>query len=192
MKSYFKQFFKRIKSHQREIEEEIEPELTILSCTENFDSKPLSSHVALVAHFDPDGMFDETFISYIKALKKSGYSVIVITTSRWIESEQIDMLLNYCSSLIHRQNIGLDFASWGAAINKYDLLSACKSIILTNDSVIGMVRPLNPIIEKFKDSDALFCGLTESNEISRHFQSYFLYIDSRAWENSKVYDFCQI
>ena len=45
------------------------------------------------------------------------------------------------------------------------------------------------MIKKLQTSNSNFCGLVESFEKERHFQSYFILIKSAAWENIKLYKF---
>ena len=80
-----------------------------------------------------------------------------------------------------RQNEGYDFAAWAHVARDLDVCRA-RCLCLVIDSVVG---PLNAerfsaLFARIRASDAHLVGLTESLQISRHLQSYFLVAKAEA------------
>lgn len=134
--------------------------------------------VALVAHFDPNGQFDETFLFYLEELRNNSFDIIVITTSDSLEQNSTGKCLKYAHSILRRSNIGLDFASWRCAIEYYNIINNYESLLLTNDSIIGPLFPLKKYLDTFSKKKHTICGLTDSFEKHHHIQSYFLYFNN--------------
>ncbi len=153
------------------------PHKTIISIYQAPDFIP-STKCVLISHFDPIGVFDDVFIYYVTALKKLNFDIYIITTCIELDKNSLKSTLKLANVIIHRENIGLDFASWAAAIKKYNILKKYDSVLLTNDSIKGPLFNLNTYLDFFENSDGLG-GFTESSIIKPHLQSYFLYINQK-------------
>ena len=89
---------------------------------------------------------------------------------------------------LERENIGLDFAAWKAAIEQegWEKLTALDELILANCSCYGPVFPLQGVFERMEPKVCDFWGLTRPADfhftapgkpatlIISHLQSYFL------------------
>src|ERR1700753_1950921 len=77
---------------------------------------------------------------------------------------------------MHRENFGRDFGAWS------DLMPEIRhrwphmdELMLANDSVLGPIHPVAPIIEVMRANGKGLFGLTESLQGAPHLQSYFLF-----------------
>jgi hypothetical protein len=148
-----------------------------------------NSRAAVVAHFDPDGIFDLPFLNYLKELSKINFDIYVVTTSFKIDSESLEQCLEIAVNITQRRNDGLDFASWAIAIMKYSILERYDSLLITNDSIIGPFTSLNLVIDSFDGSGNSLCGLTESMKREHHLQSYFIYFNKSIIKTAFIHDF---
>src|SRR5215218_4427088 len=48
---------------------------------------------------------------YLSELKKEGFTIAFITTSRLTEAS-MDKLKSFCALIVERENVGIDFGSW--------------------------------------------------------------------------------
>lgn len=80
-----------------------------------------------------------------------------------------------CALRIERDGIGRDFGGWRDALTvALERFGEPDELLLANDSVLGPIRPLSPVIAALRDGgDGLF-GLTESRGGGAHLQSYLL------------------
>ena len=148
-----------------------------------------NSRAAVVAHFDPDGIFDLPFLDYLKELSKINFDIYVVTTSPKIDSESLEKCLDIVLNVTQRRNVGLDFASWAIVIKKKFILEKYESLLITNDSIIGPIRNLNLIIDNFDGFKNSLCGLTDSMQKERHLQSYFIYFNKSVLRTKFIHDF---
>jgi lipopolysaccharide biosynthesis protein len=83
--------------------------------------------------------------------------------------------------LIFRPNHGFDFYSWKRGIAHASKVFGIRptEVLLTNDSILGPLFNLSADVEWLKKSDQTLQlkGLTQSDEIAPHIQSYFLYFN---------------
>lgn len=112
----------------------------------------------------------------IGALRDEGFAVIVVDTSTELPSSKIE-----CDLLIHRRNIGWDFASWMSTLASHPwILTDAQNLLLVNDSNVGPVRPLRETLRRGREIDTDIWGLTDSWDIAHHLQSYFLHFNASA------------
>jgi lipopolysaccharide biosynthesis protein len=141
---------------------------------------PLSSNrVLCYAHYDAKSKVDDYVIPQLQAFCDDGYQIIFVTTSPDFpvaEYEKIKSLVTVC---VHRKNEGYDFASYRVA---FDLIgprySSLESLIVMNDSCLGPLFPMNDILKKMRDSVDSVYGISISEEIAEHIQSYFYHFGS--------------
>ena len=137
-----------------------------------------NEHVALFASYSAEGSIKEHVEYYIKRLKENGFRVVlVIACDNMPGKDQKDYDQSTADCVIVRENKGFDFGSWAHAFYLYPDLYTSASCLLTNDSLFGPFNSFDRMVSKLKSDDRhdLF-GLTQSNEVLPHIQSYFLYI----------------
>lgn len=136
--------------------------------------------VCLFAHFDHQNRVDDSVFLYLDELRRAGYTLIFITSTRFLAAEDIENLKTRCAGIFQRENSGLDFASWKAALLALPELFQAQELLLANDSVYGPVAPLGSVLAAMKRRKCDFWGLTASREGRPHLQSYFLVFRARA------------
>jgi rhamnosyltransferase len=126
----------------------------------------------LFAHFNPDGRVEPFVHAHLRALRELGGTLHFISNSPLPEAE-LERLRTVADAILERENTGVDFGMWKAALGRVDLADY-DELLLTNSSVIGPVTPLAPLFQRMAGDPCDFWGLTESGEVIRHIQTYFL------------------
>ena len=132
-----------------------------------------SRRVAVMAHFDPGAQVAPHVRRFVGQLLQACDEVTLVSTSgvgddgRAWASEQPRLCL------IERENVGYDFVSYatGLAASK---TTADTEVVFCNDSFVGLTVPIGQVWQRMQASRADFWGMTQSTELGRHVQSYFL------------------
>lgn len=130
--------------------------------------------VCLFSHFDVDNKVDEYVVNYLSAIKAEGFKIVFVTSNLELVRDDLTAVEALCSAIIHRENKGYDFAGWALAMRAFPSIQSAKEVLVANDSVYGPLRPLRPIFEMMDRHTCDFWGITESDEVEWHLQSYFL------------------
>ena len=127
--------------------------------------------VAVMAHYDVNGVLDPYLKPFISQLSDLCEKVILVSTSG-AESEWVKQFDNVF--VFQRDNVGYDFCSYRFGIEKIERLHAYNQLIVCNDSFYTSkdfsLKKL--LADASNKSDVV--GLTENNQFSYHLQSYFL------------------
>lgn len=139
---------------------------------------------AILAHYDPDGEAAPYVLRLLDQLGDSFDEVVVATTARLGEDARKD--LQRRSTLVERANVGQDFGSWQEVLRDHVRLDRVDRVLLTNDTFVGMLRPLPDLIHQMQQRPIEFWGITENHQIARHIQSFFVMVTepvlrSRVW-----------
>jgi lipopolysaccharide biosynthesis protein len=126
---------------------------------------------------------------HVKALLKAGYQVVMIYNAEKMSLARRVNGFALPNGLVVRQNVGFDFGAWADALRLFPALWGCPRVLLVNDSVIGPVNGGVTMFERVRTIAGDVVGLTESHQIIRHFQSYFLLMNRRALDNACVREF---
>ncbi len=135
---------------------------------------PDGRKVALFVSFAPGGKMREHCYHYMMELRSLGFLVYALAANDRDDLEVVDPGPSVCDALGSRENIGYDFALWSAAIMDDRRILGAEELLLVNDSVIGPLVPLNPVFDSIGKSSADIVGMTDSDALRYHFQSYFL------------------
>ncbi len=130
------------------------------------------NRLVVFAHYDRDNKVDDYVYYYLLQLREISKELVFVTTSN-ISDGSINRLKVLCSKVIVRENSGHDFLSYKVGIECADFIKF-DEVVLCNDSVYGPFYPLDNIFKLMKDKDCSFWGMTHSEELSYHLQSYFL------------------
>lgn len=130
--------------------------------------------LALYMHWSPSGGVSDMVLEQLAAWRACGFDVVFVTNAApppqdWDKVGQ-DTVLR-----VARDNVGRDFGAWrdALAIVLRDRPSP-RELLLANDSVLGPIRPIAPVIAALRaGGDGLF-GLTENRGGGAHLQSYAL------------------
>ncbi len=128
--------------------------------------------LALYAHYNTRPLVARHVLYYVEQLHHVGFQICFISNSP-LSAASENALLACCRRIIQRENVGFDFSMWQQALAGYDL-AHIDELLLTNSSIIGPLRPLEPLWESPLIDRCDFWGLTDNCELSAHLQSYFL------------------
>lgn len=145
--------------------------------------KPLATSlrdetVCLFAHYDRDGLIEDYVLHHLACLRAAGVITILVSTAL-LRPEESAKAAPYCAAIIERDNIGLDFGSWRTALLAYPQIAECETLLFANDSVYGPMGKagngdLRRLIDRMAATGCDFWAVTESLQVRRHYQSYFL------------------
>jgi len=137
--------------------------------------------VALYVHWSPDGGVSAMVRQQVAAYAQAGFAVVFITAAPVLCEPDWQAMRGIAALLVHRRNAGRDFGAWkdvaGAALR---LMPDAEELLLTNDSILGPILPLNPLWPILRGAGEGMVGLTESLGGGAHLQSYFLLLRGRA------------
>jgi hypothetical protein len=122
---------------------------------------------------------------YLTELNKQFDEVVLLTSQKNITEKSIQFLKNENIKLQIEENEGFDFGLWYHAFLKYNV-DLYDKIALVNDSCI-LFKSLDDFISWSNNNTADFQGMTKSNAISPHLQSYFILLNQNAIKNTKEY-----
>jgi glycosyltransferase involved in cell wall biosynthesis len=142
----------------------------------------LVEEIALFVTHSPHGQLRPHVPHYLKCLKREGIAVVLIVAADEAFTVAETDLMNRVDGLFVRDNGGYDFAAWAHVLRLHPELTNANILYLLNDSVFGPVNDtaFSELLERIRNSNADFIGLTESFEQSWHLQSYFLAAKARA------------
>lgn len=139
------------------------------------DPAPRATSIALYAHFSRSDRVSEMVFRQLRAVRDAGFTVVFVSAADVIRGEDWQKLLEICAIVLQRQNFGLDFGGWRDAVP--ELRRAwpdASEVLLLNDSVLGPIQPLGPIVAAMREGGNGVFGLTESLQGGAHLQSFFL------------------
>lgn len=146
---------------------------------------------AIYAHYAEDKTFSDCDSQIINCLAERFKKVVVVSTSMKLPIERV---FPKNVQVISRQNFGYDFLSYkiGLAtlgtINKYSgVLFLNSSIYLTSKELFE--KTLQETIEASSKFGAV--GLTKSDQIKRHLQSYWMMLSTEVLMNPQIRGFWQ-
>ncbi|MCG6167629.1 rhamnan synthesis F family protein [Leptospira sp. FAT2] len=148
--------------------------------------------LCLMAHYNSECRIHDYVIFYIKSLKELGFEIILCSTSM-ISNQSKEKISTLVSGILIQENYGWDFGLWKSALMrlKNEILDRLniKSLILTNDSVYGPIRSLDEIFRDMENENVDLWGMSESLEIQKHIQSYFLNFGERIIQSDFFWNF---
>nr|WP_294550739.1 rhamnan synthesis F family protein [uncultured Rhodopila sp.] len=140
-----------------------------------------AKRIALYVHYSPGGQVSEMVRRQLSLLSGSGFSIVFISMAARIPEDDWQAVRQLCALVVQRENFGRDFGAW------HDLMPEVISrwaepdeLMLVNDSVLGPITALEPVIETMRAGGNGLFGLTESLQGGPHLQSYMLLARGRA------------
>ncbi|HEX2944104.1 MAG TPA: rhamnan synthesis F family protein [Rhodopila sp.] len=139
------------------------------------DPQPGASRIALYVHYAPDGRISDMVRCQLRLLRDYGFAVVLITMAPGVPEDDWQALRPLCALLVHRRNFGLDFGAWRDLVPQVrQRWPQLQELMLANDSVMGPIYPLEPVIAALRAGGEGLFGLTESLQGGAHLQSYML------------------
>lgn len=134
------------------------------------DAVSSAGRVAVLSTHRPPGVSPRATHELVDGVLRGGFPVLVVDTS----TEPMDVS-DPRSVVAHRSNVGLDFASWHAALELCRAHSiAFDELLVTNDSCYGPIGPLDAVVRRMEDTNADVVSLTDASFGRYHLQSNFL------------------
>ena len=140
---------------------------------------------------DPNAPVRADLLDLLRQYRRYFYvQVVAATPSLLQQSRQLAALRGVSDGVIIRRNEGYDYGSWmtGLGFCRH-LIEQQKTVVLTNDSFWGPVRPLKGFIERLMKSQADVIGLTDNLMYKPHLQSPFLMFRSRTIDCPSFWNF---
>jgi hypothetical protein len=133
-----------------------------------------TGQLALYLHWSPDGRVSDMVLGQVAFWRAAGFDVVFVSNAAPPQRDW-DAVGAHAVLRIARDNVGRDFGGWRDAFAlATERFGAPRELLLANDSVLGPVRPLAPVLTVMRSGgDGLF-GLTESRGGGAHLQSYLL------------------
>lgn len=140
----------------------------------------MAVNAAVVAHFDPHDQVDAVFRDVLSCVSRVCDRIIVVTTSQ-VATDALHDLPHV--QIICRPNVGYDFMSYRVGLTHISDALTLKSVLLLNSSFVvfdpdAFTKTLRRMIQATERSDVV--GLTASEQIHWHLQSYLLAFSPRA------------
>jgi hypothetical protein len=146
-----------------------------------------SSTLAVFAHFDPGGQVAPHVERYLAQLRDAVDRLVVVSTAK-LDAAARGTLEGF-GDLVERENVGYDFASWKTGLDHVRGWDRFDRVLICNDSVVGPMRPLTGILGAGAPKDVDFWGMTSSNDVSPHVQSWFVVFEREAVGSGLLHGF---
>lgn len=115
---------------------------------------------------------------YLLELKKHFSEVVLFTSQKQLSDLSRDFLTQNKIDLRTEENNGFDFGMWYKAFQLYDV-TTYDQIALVNDSC-ALFKPLTDFMAWSSSDPADVKGMTLSEAVSPHIQSYFILLNKKA------------
>ena len=120
-------------------------------------------------------------LHHLRAWAQAGWQTVVVVVSDDPARVRRGDQLAFADAVLLRLNNGYDFGAWSDAIRRLGpALRDLPLLATVNDSVFGPLRSFPTMLQAVEAAPADVIGLTESQELGRHFQSYVLFFKARA------------
>jgi lipopolysaccharide biosynthesis protein len=136
--------------------------------------------VCVFVSYAPDYQIKPHVRLHLAALKRSGFQIIHVMVVDGMTARAVPAEPELMRGLVVRENGGYDFGAWADAFRTFPALWQAAAVLLVNDSVFGPFGDFDRLMARALKTPADLVGLTESAEITPHFQSYFLLLKGNA------------
>ena len=127
--------------------------------------------LAVMAHFDPHGVVAPHVRHCVEAMSDCADEFVVVSSADLTPESRA--WLGARAELVVRPNVGHDFASYRAGLDRHDL-SRVTELVLLNDSTVFPLIPLERVFAHMGPRPADFWGMTMGYGFFPHVQSYFV------------------
>lgn len=130
---------------------------------------------AVLVHFSVAPKLSRSVVTLTAELHAAGYFVVISSACEaasdleWPDGRMPDQTI-----VIRKPNIGYDFGTAAVAFDQLPGILEAEYVLIVNDSNVGPLSSLSPVISHFESSPADMWALTGSNQHGFHLQSFFL------------------
>ncbi len=140
-----------------------------------------TSRIALYVHYSANGSISEMVRRQLFFLRQGGFSVVFISMASHIPEPDWQAVRASCALVVQRRNLGLDFGAWQDVMPEVQRRWGIPDeLMLVNDSILGPITPITPVLETMRSGGVGLFGLTESLQGGAHLQSYMLMTRGKA------------
>lgn len=148
---------------------------SILRMEEGLDPQRPARSVAVMVQFSASGTVSEMVLRQIALYRELGFAVVLVSNSLSFPEASWHAVRQHAALVVHRRNRGLDFGAWKDVLPvALERWPEAEELLLVNDSVLGPIRPLAPVLGTMRASGPGFFGLLESIQGGPHLQSWFM------------------
>lgn len=148
-----------------------------------------SRRLAVFASYDKDSIIRPHLVHYLSALARHVDDLIFVSDNP-ITPGELSKIEPYVQHHICERHGEYDFGSYKRGYHyfkKAGLLDKAASLLLCNDSCFGPFFGFDALFDVMDRAECDFWGITASNQISYHLQSYFISL-SRSAFSSEIFD----
>jgi hypothetical protein len=150
------------------------------SCIRNIDAGrgrlEDDGRVCVYAHFDPHGVVDPYVLSALDGLADAGWQTVFCSSCDRLRASDVEAVRKRAAFVLTAPNTGFDWGLYHAALGFVLERTAPASVALLNDSVYVDRRRLPQFLDRVITAAADAVGATDSLELERHLQSYFIHL----------------
>lgn len=128
--------------------------------------------LAVMAHYAPHGELGPHVRRQVSALADSVDDLVVVSTADLTTSAE--SFLRSHARLLRRPNYGYDFFSYKTGLDASGDLARYDEVVICNDTYVGPLQSYSDIFARMADEPVDFWGLTASQRVSPHVQSFFV------------------
>ncbi|MGH8963178.1 MAG: rhamnan synthesis F family protein [Jatrophihabitantaceae bacterium] len=126
----------------------------------------------VMAHYDPGGQVAPHVRRNVAALARIAERLVFVTTAPLIEADAA--WVSERAELVRRDNFGYDFFSYRAGLLETGGLTDYDQVLISNDTFVGPLVDYAEIFTAMADRPFDFWGLTKSDRVKPHVQSFFV------------------
>jgi rhamnosyltransferase len=143
--------------------------------------------IAIVAHFDAQGQLTPFVRRLLDELLLSVERIVLVSTC--LHATEIDAL-DERIRIIVRENVGYDFYSFRTGVFAIEDLYAYDELVIANDSVLTVDSGgISRAFAQMANANCDVWSMTESWQVTRHLQSYFMVFRKPAFFTKHFQDF---
>ena len=140
-----------------------------------------ATRIALYVHYSASGQVSEMVRCQLALLGRFGFAIVFISMAARIPQDDWQAVRLLCALVVQRRNFGRDFGAWQDVMPEVARRwPDPDELMLVNDSVLGPIHALGPVIDTMRAGGEGLFGLTESLQGGPHLQSYMLLARGRA------------
>jgi len=129
--------------------------------------------VAILVQWGPDSRLSRSVLELTNSLVGHDYPVVLVSACDSSGPLEWPGDVPPSVTVLRRRNLGYDFGSWAAALDRYPAIAAADQVLLVNDSLAGPFAPIDHLFKMFDETGADVWGLTDSSQLgTHHLQSY--------------------